>query len=111
MVPCSPAAHRGRCSKSAFGCAWRGLAVLALTLATSRPCFAESPSHAGEDPRAANGEAAPKQHFEEALVHYREGHYRAAVAELEAALTFDPTSKDLLYNLALVHEKLGQLDR
>ncbi|HWA74882.1 MAG TPA: tetratricopeptide repeat protein [Polyangiaceae bacterium] len=85
--------------------------MLALTLVTSRPCFAESPSHAGEDPRAANGEAAPKQHFEEALVHYREGHYRAAVAELEAALTFDPTSKDLLYNLALVHEKLGQLDR
>jgi tetratricopeptide (TPR) repeat protein len=71
---------------------------------------AESPSHAGEDPRSAPpGSAAPKQHFEEALVYYREGHYRAAVAELEAALTLDPTSKDLLYNLALVHEKLGQL--
>lgn len=72
---------------------------------------AEPTSHAGEDPRAApTGSAAPKQHFEEALVHYREGHYRAAVAELEAALTLDPTSKDLLYNLALVHEKLGQLE-
>jgi tetratricopeptide (TPR) repeat protein len=87
------------------------LAVFAAAITAGRPCLAESPSHAGEDPRAANGEAAPKQHFEEALVHYREGHYRAAVAELEAALTFDPTSKDLLYNLALVHEKLGQLDR
>lgn len=95
--------------------AWRSSSLLffsvvaAVSLATL-PCAAEPSSHAGEDPRAAPPGGAPKQHFEEALVHYREGHYRAAVAELEAALTLDPTSKDLLYNLALVHEKLGQLE-
>lgn len=88
-----------------------GVALLAATVTVARPSAAEPGSHAGEDPRAApTGTAAPKQHFEEALVHYREGHYRAAVAELEAALTLDPTSKDLLYNLSLVHEKLGQLE-
>jgi tetratricopeptide (TPR) repeat protein len=88
------------------------LSVLFAAAGASRPARAQEASHAGEDPRAAPTEsAAPKQHFEEALVHYREGHYRAAIAELEAALTFDPTSKDLLYNLALVHEKLGQLEQ
>lgn len=72
----------------------------------------EASSSAVEEPRAASGELPEaKAHFEAALVHYREGHYRSAVAELEAALNLDPAGKDLLFNLALVHEKLGQLDQ
>ena len=76
------------------------------------PCVAraDEDNPNDEEPRAASGNPSAKHHFDEALAHYREGHYRAAIAELKAALTFDPTSKDLVYNLALVHEKLGELD-
>lgn len=65
----------------------------------------------GDEPRpapAAQSEA--QQHFERALEHYRAGRYRAAIDALRAALALDPGSKDLVYNLALVHEKLGELD-
>ena len=41
---------------------------------------------------------------------YAHGHYRAAVARLEAALALDPEGKELVYNLALIHERLGELD-
>lgn len=67
-----------------------------------------------EEPRAQSTtapEKAPEQHFERALEEYRKGHYRAAIAELNEAIVLDPESKDLFYNLALVYEKLGELDR
>jgi tetratricopeptide (TPR) repeat protein len=51
--------------------------------------------------------AAAHEHFERALGLYRAGKYRRAVEELEAALAADPSGKDLVYNLALVQEKLG----
>ena len=40
---------------------------------------------------------------------YRTGNYRRAVDELEAALERDPGGKDLVFNLALVQEKQGDL--
>jgi tetratricopeptide (TPR) repeat protein len=49
------------------------------------------------------------EHFERALAWYRAGKYRRAVGELEAALERDPGGKDLVFNLALVQEKLGDL--
>lgn len=52
-----------------------------------------------------------KRHFEAALEAYREGKYERAVEELEEALRLDPSGKDLVYNLGLVHEKLGNLDK
>jgi tetratricopeptide (TPR) repeat protein len=55
------------------------------------------------------GEAAAHEHFERALVWYRAGKYRLAVEELDAALARDPGGKDLVFNLALVQEKLGDL--
>jgi tetratricopeptide (TPR) repeat protein len=63
---------------------------------------------------AAQGEpraGAPEQHFEHALEHYRAGRYRAAIQALNSAIVLDPNSKDLFFNLALVYEKLGELDR
>ncbi len=87
------------------------LAVLLISLASSVRALADGPGPVDEEPRAVRAQGAPaKLHFDEALSHYRVGHYRAAIAELKAALTFDPRGKDLLYNLALVHEKLGELD-
>jgi tetratricopeptide (TPR) repeat protein len=52
-------------------------------------------------------QAAAHEHFEHALTLYRAGSYHGAVEELQAALVSDPTGKDLVYNLALVQEKLG----
>ena len=49
------------------------------------------------------------EHFERALAWYRAGKYRRAVDELDAALERDPGGKDLVFNLALVQEKLGDL--
>jgi tetratricopeptide (TPR) repeat protein len=51
-----------------------------------------------------------RQHFDRALELYRAGQYRQARDELKAAAELDPHGKDLFFNLALVEEKLGDLD-
>ncbi len=56
------------------------------------------------------GEAAAQEHFQRALLWYRTGKYRLAFDDLAAALERDPGGKDLVFNLALVQEKLGDLD-
>ena len=62
----------------------------------------------GDDARAPE-QAAAHEHFERALTWYRAGKYRRALEELDAALARDPGGKDLVFNLALVQEKLGDL--
>jgi tetratricopeptide (TPR) repeat protein len=59
------------------------------------------------DGRASPAQAA--EHFERALAWYRAGKYRRAVDELKAAIERDPGGKDLMFNLALVQEKQGDL--
>jgi len=61
------------------------------------------------DGAPAPQQVAAREHFNSALALYRSGKYRAAVAELSAALVLDPAGKDLMFNLALVQEKLGDL--
>ncbi|APR76496.1 Hypothetical protein A7982_01843 [Minicystis rosea] len=46
---------------------------------------------------------------DEAWALYEEGRYRAAIEKLEQAQSLDPNGKDLVYNLALIHEKLANL--
>ena len=58
---------------------------------------------------SASPAAQAAEHFERALAWYRTGNYRRAVDELEAALERDPGGKDLVFNLALVQEKQGDL--
>ena len=41
---------------------------------------------------------------------YQQGEYRAAIARLEAAVALDPDGKELVYNLAVIHEKLGEIE-
>ncbi len=48
--------------------------------------------------------------FEKAKELYAAGRYREAAEQLEAALKRDPQGKDLVYNLALVRERLGEPD-
>ncbi|MEO7032832.1 MAG: hypothetical protein ABI548_03290 [Polyangiaceae bacterium] len=62
------------------------------------------------DAAPAPGDAAAHEHFARALDWYRAGKYRLAAQELGAALDRDPGGKDLVFNLALVQEKLGDLD-
>jgi hypothetical protein len=51
-----------------------------------------------------------QQHFQRAKDLYQTGSYREAIAELEAARLLDPKAKDLVFNLGIVHEKLGKFD-
>jgi hypothetical protein len=54
--------------------------------------------------------AAARVHFERARADYGQGSYREAIGELEAAHSLDPTAKDLVFNLGVVHEKLSDID-
>ena len=53
--------------------------------------------------------AAAHQHATRAHELYQQGAYHDAIAELEAALKLDPNGKDLVFNLGVVHEKLGNI--
>jgi tetratricopeptide (TPR) repeat protein len=84
--------------------------VAGLAPASLAPATPVSPAPAPRmltDGSASPGQAA--EHFESALAWYRAGKYRRAAGELEASLERDPGGKDLLFNLALVQEKLGDL--
>ena len=87
------------------------VAPVSLAPASLAPAAPVSPSPAS--PRVlTDGRAAPAlaaEHFERALAWYRAGKYGKAVEELRSALERDPGGKDLVFNLALVQEKLGDL--
>lgn len=79
---------------------------------TTQPSATPSaPASAPDGIRAPTGEdlEEARRHFDVALECYSRGRYRDAILELEAARELDPAGKDLVYNLALVHEKLGEL--
>lgn len=104
------------------GLLWSGSAAAAepAPAATSTPndeAIQETAEPAPNSAAGAPSDAAPgpreldeaREHFEIALESYSQGRYRAAIEELEKARELDPNGKDLVYNLALVHEKLGEL--
>ncbi len=66
------------------------------------------PIRAPETP-VESAEEGARRHFDRALDLYRSGRYAEALEQLESAAKLDPNGKDLFFNLALVHEKLGQL--
>ena len=51
-----------------------------------------------------------QQHFQRAKDLYQTGSYREAIAALEQARVLDPKGKDLVFNLGIVHVKLGKFD-
>ncbi len=88
--------------------AWRIGAVAALLLWVN---VAHAQGSTGEgEVRPTEPAQEAKGHFDRALEEYRGGHYRSAITELQTAYGLDPTGKDLVYNLAVVYEKLGELD-
>jgi tetratricopeptide (TPR) repeat protein len=76
--------------------------VAGIGLAAPRPAVAEETTTANV--------AAARKHFEKARSYYGQGAYREAIAELEAAHVLDPSAKDLVFNLGVVHEKLADID-
>lgn len=84
-----------------------GLAVaLGPGVARADPPQAKVASSAEHD-RAVKQAAALN---DEAWSLYEQGRYRAAVEKLDEAVRIDPGGKDLVYNLALIHEKLADFD-
>jgi tetratricopeptide (TPR) repeat protein len=82
--------------------------VLAMSMSPSWALGQSGPSRAGETPPEAAARA--KEHFQKGRELYYAGSYREAIGEFEAARSLDPHAKDLVYNLAVVNEKLGQID-
>lgn len=54
---------------------------------------------------------AAANHFQKAKDLYQSGNYDEAISELETARALDPYAKDLVYNLGLVHEKAGHIEK
>lgn len=91
----------------------RGRALaLALVLATSAVAPRTHAQDAPEDaaPKKTPAQQSAERHYKRARELYQLGRYREAIAQLEAALRLDPKGAELLYNLGLVHEKLGDAD-
>jgi hypothetical protein len=90
-----------------------GLAALTVATAAEADPPAEGPLprlSVAKDPPAKDSPArAAIALHDEAWVLYEQGKYRAAVVKLEAALRLDPDGRELLFNLALLHEKLADL--
>lgn len=76
----------------------RTMAVFAFFLVATSFAFAETPAEKA------------KTEFTLAKTHYAEGRYKDAADALERAQALDPSAKDLVINLALVHEKMGVFD-
>ncbi len=90
-------------------------ALAAVLLAASAPRPARAGDAAASAPSAtaavdASNVEAARRHFEKARADYAQGSYREAIAELEAAHSLDPSAKDLVFNLGVVHEKLSDID-
>jgi tetratricopeptide (TPR) repeat protein len=92
------------------GARWLGWLVLAFAASAPVIASAEAPR------RSPRGEARPQRAeraqslHDEAAELYRRGEYRTAITRLEEALELDPKGKELVYNLALIHERLGDMD-
>jgi tetratricopeptide (TPR) repeat protein len=88
-------------------------ALLGALLGVEAVALADPPA-----PRAAPPASAPDKEqrqklamalHDEAWALYEQGRYHAAIEKLEAALRIDPEGKELVYNLALLHEKLADV--
>jgi tetratricopeptide (TPR) repeat protein len=92
----------------------RGLARIAIVFACAVGIpGTHMPSARADDTRGPMHMPPPAalDHYNRGRAHYQAGRYREAVDELEQALTLDPGSPNLVYNLARVYELLGDIDR
>ncbi len=88
-------------------------AALALSCVLFASAIAPRPAHADSEPvepKKTPNQVKAEQHYKRARELYQLGRYREAIAQLEAALKLDPGAAELLYNLGLVREKLGDAE-
>jgi tetratricopeptide (TPR) repeat protein len=83
--------------------------LLPLALSIASASALSAPLARADESLAANV-AAARRHFDKARAFYAQGAYHEAIAELDAAHALDPSAKDLVFNLGIVHEKLGDID-
>ena len=85
-----------------------GLAVAVFLLGAATPALAQPPRTA-----VATAEAQQKarDHYKRAQELYSAGSYHEAIGELEAAHELDPLATQLVFNLGVVNEKLGNIDQ
>ena len=76
----------------------------------SSPPATFSPDSSPQNEPKTKEQLEAQQHFQRAKDLYQTGSYREAIAELEAARLLDPKAKDLVFNLGIVHEKLGKFE-
>jgi tetratricopeptide (TPR) repeat protein len=62
------------------------------------------------EPKKTPNQLKAEHHYKRGRELYQLGRYREAIAQLEAALKLDPGGAELLYNLGLIHEKLGDAE-
>jgi len=87
----------------------RRLCAVALVAALVSGSVRGEPLAVAEETSPANV-AAARRHFDRARAYYGQGAYREAISEFEAAHALDPSAKDLVFNLGVVHEKLADID-
>jgi tetratricopeptide (TPR) repeat protein len=98
------------------GARWRPRVALLAATTTLLAILPGAPAAAQSAPKTAAGassgsaEAQAAAHFQHARALYSQGSYREAITELEAALALDPKATDLVFNLGVVNEKLGNID-
>lgn len=85
------------------------IAVALCAVAPARAAPPDAPSPAPSAARERQSERALSLH-NEARELYQRGEYRAAIAKLQSAAALDPAAKELVYNLAVIHEKLAEVD-
>jgi tetratricopeptide (TPR) repeat protein len=83
--------------------------MLALLAGLGAAASPSSRAASAQETNPANV-AAARSHFDKARAEYQQGAYREAIGELEAAHALDPSAKDLVFNLGVVHEKLSDID-
>lgn len=84
----------------------------AAAVTISLPVFAEQRPAAAPlaEAEQTGDQRKAQEHFQRAKELYQAGKYEGAIAELDVARALDPKAKDLVINLAIVHEKLGHYD-
>ena len=85
-----------------------GVAGLAIAL-TPAAAWGQQQEAASFEPREVSAPAQAQ--YNEARTAYAAGRYRRAAGLLEAALALDPAGTNLWFNLGVVQERLGLIDR
>lgn len=104
-------AFAGIASRAAPAAGPKRRATARLVIAILLSTLSRMPAQAQEIDPSRTPPAAALEHYNRGRAHYQAGRYRQAVVELERALELDPTSPNLMYNLARVHELLGDIER